>query len=85
MLSIYGFLHQKIDSRNDACSGVIDAEGGSYVSLIPREAASGVDNGKYLYYQEKYRLFRTASMCGHVLQIIFQVSPLLKSDLFLSG
>lgn len=81
MLSIYGCLqHQKIFSGNDACNEVIDAEQGSRVSLIQREAASGVNIGKYPYYQEKYHLFRTASRCGHVFQIMFQVSPHLSND-----
>lgn len=80
MLSIYGCLqHQK---GSDACNEVVDAGQGSHVSLIQHEAVSGVIMGKYPYYQEKYYLFRTASRCGHVFHIMFQVSPhlaLLKS------
>lgn len=75
VLSIYGCLqHQKIFRGSDACIEVVDAEQGSLVSLIQHEAASGVDTGKYPYYQEKYHLFQTASRCGHVFQIMFQMT-----------
>ena len=80
VLSVYGCLqHRKIFSGNDASNDVVDAERGSYVSLIQHEAASGVNIGKYSCYQDKYPLSRTASKCGQVLQIMFQVSPLLKN------
>uniref|UniRef100_A0A161ZVJ7 Uncharacterized protein n=1 Tax=Daucus carota subsp. sativus TaxID=79200 RepID=A0A161ZVJ7_DAUCS len=73
LVTIY-FGHRKIFSGNDASNDVVDAERGSYVSLIQHEAASGVNIGKYSCYQDKYPLSRTASKCGQVLQIMFQMT-----------
>ncbi|XP_074344464.1 uncharacterized protein LOC141683628 isoform X3 [Apium graveolens] len=74
LLSIYGCLqHWKIYSGSNACNEVVDAEQGSHVSLIQHEAVTGVDMGKYPYYQEKYYHFRTAS------SLVYQVSIFLLS------
>lgn len=77
MLSIYGcFQHHKLCSVYNVCHEGVDAEQGSYVSLVRGEDVKGLKVEKYPDHQGKYYLFRTALGWGQLFQIMFQVSPL---------
>lgn len=69
LLSIYGTCNV-YNVRHEG----VDAERGSYVSLIYGEAVNGVRGEKDPDHHGKYYVFRTDLGWGHVFQIMFQMT-----------